>query len=141
MKKIATLALILTVAACGRPAPDAPSANSAAAAREPQATASSAAATASPLPPRDYAGKWVGVEGMYLTVAPAAGDAFTLDMQWDLDHHGTFPGQRRADGIAFVRNGTAEVLSPTDGDATGLKYLAGKQDCLTVKPGEGYCRD
>ena len=30
---------------------------------------------------------------------------------------------------------------PTDGDATGLKYLAGKKDCLTVEPGEGYCRD
>ena len=40
-----------------------------------------------------------------------------------------------------MRNGVAETAVPGNGDAAGLKYLAGKQDCLVVKPGEGYCRD
>ena len=50
-------------------------------------------------------------------------------------------GSVTAEGLRFMRNGVAETAVPSDGDATGLKYLAGKQDCLTVKPGEGYCRD
>ena len=53
---------------------------------------------------------------------------------------GREPGRRVGDGIAFTRNNTLETLKPSDGKVTGLKYLAGKKDCLTVSPGEGYCR-
>lgn len=88
----------------------------------------------------DYLGRWVGVEGMYLNVAKGSGDGVTLDMQWDLDHKGTFDGKVTPAGIAFTREGKELLLKPTDGDATGLKYLAGKKDCLTVASGEGYCR-
>jgi hypothetical protein len=88
-----------------------------------------------------YLGRWTGVEGMYLVVAPKTGGGVTLDMQWDLDHKGTFDGSVTAEGLRFMRDGKAETAVHTDGDATGLKYLAGKKDCLTVKPGEGYCRD
>ena len=90
--------------------------------------------------PSGLAGRWVGVEGMYLVVTPGAGDRVDLEMQWSLDDQGKFEGRRVGDGIAFTRNGTLETLKPSDGNATGLKYLAGKKDCLTVKPGEGYCR-
>lgn len=89
----------------------------------------------------DYLGRWTGVEGMYLVVAAKPGGGVTLDMQWDLDHKGTFDGSVTAEGLRFMRDGVAESAVHTDGDATGLKYLAGKKDCLTVKPGEGYCRD
>lgn len=89
----------------------------------------------------DYLGRWTGVEGMYLVVADKPGGGVTLEMQWDLDHKGTFDGSVTAEGLRFMRDGVAESAVHTDGDATGLKYLAGKQDCLTVKPGEGYCRD
>ncbi len=89
----------------------------------------------------DYLGRWTGVEGMYLVVAAKPGGGVTLDMQWDLDNKGTFDGSVTAEGLRFMRNGTAESAVHTDGNATGLKNLAGKQDCLTVKPGEGYCRD
>lgn len=89
----------------------------------------------------DYLGRWTGVEGMYLVVAPKPGGGVTLDMQWDLDNKGTFDGSVTAEGLRFTRNGVAESAVHTDGNATGLKNLAGKQDCLTVKPGEGYCRD
>ncbi len=89
----------------------------------------------------DYAGRWVGVEGMYLDIKGAgAPGRYTLDMQWDLDNKGSFEGVAQGDTIVFERGGVRETLRPTDGDATGLKYLAGKSTCLTVKPGEGYCR-
>jgi hypothetical protein len=91
----------------------------------------------------DYLGRWRGVEGLNLVVTPRAGDAaaVTLAMQWSLDDKGTYDGTVTAEGIAFDRAGAHELLRPTDGAATGLKYLDGKRDCLTVKPGEGYCRD
>ena len=99
-----------------------------------------------PKPAPDYAGRWIGVEGMVLDIAPApaptgAPGRYTLTMQWDLDNKGSFDGVAAGDTIAFDRKGIRETLRPTDGTATGLKYLVGKTDCLTVKPGEGYCRD
>lgn len=87
-------------------------------------------------------GRWTGVEGMYLVVAPgAAPGRYALEMQWDLDHKGRFEGAAEGDAIAFTRDGARLSLRPTNGAATGLKYLDGKARCLTVKAGEGYCRD
>ena len=110
-------------------------------------TATNAGATTPPPAPdaartaADYLGRWNGVEGMYLVVSAKPGGGVTLDMQWDLDHHGRFDGSVTAEGLRFIRDGVAESALHTNGDATGLKYLDGKNDCLTVKPGEGYCRD
>ena len=106
-------------------------------------------AEATPTPPAteaamleaDYLGRWTGVEGMYLDIASKPGGGARVQMQWDLDHRGTFDGSVTAEGLRFMRDGVAETAVPGNGDATGLKYLAGKQDCLVVKPGEGYCRD
>lgn len=89
---------------------------------------------------RDCLGRWIGVEGMFLNVTPGTDGGVTLDMQWDLDHRGTFPGRVTAQGLRFTRGGVAEVAVRGSGDRTGLKWLAGKADCLIVKPGEGYCR-
>ena len=89
----------------------------------------------------DYLGRWTGVEGMYLVVAAKPGGGVTLEMQWDLDNKDTFDGSVTAEGLRFMRNGIAENAVRTNGDATGLKYLAGKMECVTVKSGEGYCRD
>jgi hypothetical protein len=44
-------------------------------------------------------------------------------------------------GLRFTRGGDALLLRQGSGVETGLKYLAGKKDCLVVKSGEGYCRD
>lgn len=88
-----------------------------------------------------YLGRWTGVEGMYLVVSdPAQGDV-KLEMQYDLDNKGDYVGTVVPEGIRFQRSGETLTLKPSNGDATGLKWLAGKKDCLTVKPGEGYCRD
>ncbi|GAA4768236.1 hypothetical protein GCM10023219_12690 [Stakelama sediminis] len=96
-----------------------------------------------PGPYDKWVGRWLGVEGMYLDIekAPEGGDLYTLKMQYDLDHHGTFEGRATPQGIAFTRPDGRHVLRPGDGKATGLKYLADKQDCLIVQSGEGYCRD
>ena len=40
-----------------------------------------------------------------------------------------------------MRDGRAESIAATTGDETGMKWLAGKTNCLTIKVGEGYCRD
>ena len=87
-------------------------------------------------------GRWTGVEGMYLAVTPKAQTGqYTLEMQYDLDHKVTVDGRDApGGGIAFTRDGEELVLRPSDGAATGLKYLAEKTDCLTVAQGEGYCR-
>ncbi|WP_294262218.1 hypothetical protein [uncultured Sphingomonas sp.] len=89
-----------------------------------------------------WVGRWRGVEGLNLVIAKdSAPGHYTLDMQYSLDEKGKFTGVATAAGIAFTRPDGEKVLRPTDGDATGLKWLAGKKDCLTVASGEGYCRD
>lgn len=153
MKPIVLVLAALSLAACS----DRPPAADASTPAQGSTAADGAPAAPAPLPPAahdtspstagmakveaDYLGRWVGVEGMYLLVAPKPGGGVTLEMQWDLDNKGTFDGSVTAEGLRFMRNGAAESAVHTDGDATGLKHLAGKQDCLTVKPGEGYCRD
>lgn len=153
-----TLALVLSVAALAACSDRQPPADTAvpAEASAAEATSATPAATvddtstapAEPTTPADtakveadYLGRWTGVEGMYLVVASKPGGGVALDMQWDLDNKGMFDGSVTAEGLRFIRNEVSETAVHTDGDATGLKYLAGKQDCLTVKPGEGYCRD
>lgn len=104
----------------------------------PSATGSTAAAAPTTA---DYLGRWRGVEGLNLVVTERPEGGVMLDMQYSIDDKGMFPGSVTAEGIRFIRNGQPETLVRTDGDATGLKWLAGKSDCLTVKTGEGYCRD
>ena len=137
--KPVTLLAMLALTACSGPAPDTSSDGNmtSVGSVERKVTAPR------PLAP-DYTGRWIGVEGMVLDIAPSPAGApgrYTLTMQWDLDNKGSFDGVAAGDTITFDRNGLRETLRPTDGNATALKYLAGKTDCLTVKPGEGYCRD
>lgn len=156
MKTLALLLATVTLAACNDPAPVAVTPASTAAvaaepANEPAIAGNDADAESTPTDTpvsknagrteAEYLGRWTGVEGMYLVVAPKPGGGVTLEMQWDLDNAGTFDGSVTAEGLRFIRNGVAESALRTNGEATGLKYLAGKMECLTVKQGEGYCRD
>lgn len=91
-----------------------------------------------------WVGRWRGVEGLNLVIAKdaAAGPGhYRLTDQYSLDDKGVFKGEAVGDTIRFTRPDGDQILRATDGAATGLKYLATKKDCLTVKPGEGYCRD
>lgn len=87
-----------------------------------------------------WTGKWTGPEGMYATITSADGKV-SINMQSDLDTKGTYEGMVSPDGIRFKRGEEMLLLKKATGDETGLKYLAGKKDCLMVKAGEGYCRD
>lgn len=139
------LAAIAT-ASCGGPTPATVPANDAATndtvvADAPAANEIAPAPATTARVENDYVGRWTGVEGTYLDVAKRDGGGVTLDMQWTLDDKGSFDGSVTPDGLRFTRNGKDEIARPSDGDATGLKWLAGKKDCLTVRSGEGYCRD
>lgn len=91
-----------------------------------------------------WIGRWRGVEGLNLVISAdrqAGPGHYTLEMQYSLDDKGVFQGVAAGDTIRFIRPDGPQTLRATDGEATGLKWLADKKDCLTVKPGEGYCRD
>lgn len=99
--------------------------------------------TAAPTNRDGWIGRWIGVEGLNLTVSKGkSAGHYSLKMQYgtDEDMSGTFDGVGTAEGIAFMRPDGDQVLRASTGDETGLKYLSGKTDCLKVKDGEGYCR-
>jgi hypothetical protein len=101
------------------------------------------AALVDPSAAERWIGRWKGVEGLTLTIAadPAKRPGhYQLTDHYTLDDKGVFDGVATGDTIVFTRPDGRQVLRATDGAATGLKYLAKKTDCLTVKPGEGYCR-
>ncbi len=93
---------------------------------------------------RDYIGKWIGVEGLLLHVARGTNGKLVVYNIWSTDEHGdqgSFDAEVVPQGLRWTRQGTTVVGRPSNGAATGLKWLDGRKDCLTVAQGEGYCRD
>ncbi|MEH6642521.1 hypothetical protein [Vreelandella glaciei] len=93
-----------------------------------------------------WVGRWTGVEGLFLEISkdePEGPGHYLLHMRYGLnaDQIGTFEGQATAEGIRFKRGDGPQLLRAGDGEATGMKWLLEKEDCLVVKTGEGYCRD
>lgn len=86
-----------------------------------------------------WIGQWNGPEGTFLRIAGGQG-RYEITIQ-NLDGPRRFPGRGAGDLIEFERDGTVERLTPTSGADTGMKWLSDKQRCLTVRRGEGYCRD
>lgn len=84
-------------------------------------------------------GRWNGPEGTFLLLGGANGK-YAITIQ-NLDGPRTFEGSGTGDTIAFERDGRTESIRATDGAATGMKWLADKKDCITIQPGEGYCRE
>jgi len=88
-----------------------------------------------------WAGKWIGPEGLVLEIGKT-GTPGTYDVKVTLlDGTGSYTGSAAGDAIRFTRDGTDETIRKASGDQTGLKYLAGKTNCLMIKQGEGFCRD
>jgi len=135
-KTLFVLSAVALLAACNQEAKEAPK----------PAPASVQATLVPATPPTDqWVGKWVGVEGLNLTIAKddsIGRGHYLLTMQYglDADDSGTFKGEAAEDGIAFTRPDGPQLLRAGDGEATGLKWLADKKDCLIVATGEGYCR-
>ena len=71
-----------------------------------------------------WVGRWNGPEGTYLEITGAAG-AYEITIK-DLDAARTFNAVAAGNRIEFRRDGAAESIRATNGDATGMKWLAGK---------------
>jgi len=96
------------------------------------------------LPTDEWVGRWTGPEGLFLDIQPAPDGKpghYALANKDNLDREATYSGLADGATIRFVRDGRDLAIRPGTGAETGFKYLADKQDCLIVKPGEeGYCR-
>jgi hypothetical protein len=126
MRRAAALLAVATACApAERPAPS------------PAGTAAPATAT---VPRADaWLGEWKGVEGTFLRLErKGAGYAVTIA---NLDGPRTFDATAAGGAVTFERDGKTETIRPTDGEGTGMKWLADREDCLVVTVGsEGFCR-
>ncbi len=86
-----------------------------------------------------WVGQWTGPEGTFLRIAGAHGK-YEITIQ-NLDGPSSYQGSAVNGQIQFERNGTKESIHATNGADTGMKWLSEKSNCLTVRAGEGYCRD
>ena len=100
--------------------------------------ASAAAASAVPVTDK-WLGKWNGPEGTFLQLV-GGGGKYELTVQ-NLDGPRTFQARAAGDRIEFERDGLKESVRATNGAETGMKWLSEKTNCLTVRAGEGYCKD
>lgn len=122
------VAVAFLVAGCEKNQPSSPSV----------ITVSSPGTSAAPAADK-WLGKWSGPEGTYLQLNDGGGK-YKIIIQ-NLDGPRTFDGIAAGNQIEFERNGVKESLRATNGAETGMKWLSEKSDCLTVRVGEGYCRD
>jgi hypothetical protein len=88
-----------------------------------------------------FVGKWNGPEGTFLNITKK-GEKFELEIK-NLD-----PASKKYEGtlkdgvIEFTRDGKPATAKPANGDETGMKWLAGKKNCLVItKNSEGFCKD
>ena len=87
----------------------------------------------------EWLGKWDGPEGTFLQLNGGDGK-YEIIIQ-NLDGPLTFQGVASGNQIEFVRDGVKESLHASNGAETGMKWLSEKYNCLTVRAGEGYCRN
>ena len=86
-----------------------------------------------------WLGQWNGSEGTFLRLE-ADGGKYTVTIQ-NLDGPRTFEGVSSGNTIRFERDGIQESIHASNGAETWMKWLSEKSNCLTVRTGEGYCRD
>ena len=86
-----------------------------------------------------WLGQWNGPEGTFLRLEGGNG-RYEITIQ-NLDGPRAFQGTAEGSRIQFDRNGGKESIRATNGKETGMKWLSDKSNCLTIRPGEGYCRD
>ncbi len=109
----------------------------------PAAAPAAPAATATPSATATDAwiGQWTGPEGTFLRIERAdVPGRYAITIR-DLDEARRYEGHADGTLIRFDRDGSAATIRAGDGDATGMKWLADKRDCLVIATGEGYCRD
>jgi hypothetical protein len=131
-KLIAATVAALALAACSPPAQ-----TSAAPSETPMVSADAK----KPAPPTDaWIGKWIGVEGNFLDMQAGSAPGVYAITEQTLDGPKTFVGTGKDMTIEIVDGGKTLAIHAGSGDDTGLKYLAGKTDCLIIESGRGFCR-
>ena len=95
--------------------------------------------TPSPAATDRWLGRWIGPEGTFLLLEGGNG-TYEVTIQ-NLDGPRRFQGTAVGEQIEFDRDGVKESLRATDGAGTGMKWLSDKSNCLTIRLGEGFCRD
>ena len=88
--------------------------------------------------PQSWLGQWNGPEGTFLSISPAS-KGFEIVIQ-NLDGPRIFQAVAVDHQLSFERDGKQEKIYATNGIGTGMKWLADKNDCLAIRPGEGFCR-
>ena len=102
-------------------------------------TGPQAKASAAEVVPDQWLGRWDGPEGTFLRLS-RSGATYTVVIQ-DLDGVRVFNGVDDHGRVRFVRDGRTEYLVAGGGEASGMKWLADKKNCLLTRPGEGWCRE
>lgn len=128
--RLSVAAMALGLAACSPPAQN--------------ASAPSAVPIADgkkPAPPTDaWIGKWIGVEGNFLDIQAGLAPGVYAITEGTLDGPKTYVGTGKDMTIEISDGGKSLAIHAGKGDDTGLKYLAGKTDCLIIESGRGFCR-
>lgn len=96
-------------------------------------------AQTAPIHTDNWIGKWNGPEGTFLKIT--GGDGKYEITIANLDGPKIYTGINQGREIQFEREGVKELIQATNGHQTGMKWLDDKKDCLTIRTGEGYCRD
>jgi hypothetical protein len=102
-------------------------------AHSPSRSVASAAATDA------WLGQWNGPEGTFLRLEGGEGK-YVVTIR-NLDGPQTYQGSTNDGKIQFERRGIEETIRATSGAETGMKWLSDKASCLTIRLGEGFCRD
>ena len=95
---------------------------------------------AAPLPSDALLGDWIGVEGATLKIKSGAAPGVYEISERTLDGPLAYTGNALGAAISFEENGKVKTIRAGAGDDTGLKYLAGKTNCLVIESGRGFCR-
>jgi hypothetical protein len=146
LRRFAGLAVLLLLAACARGEDAQPLENAGVSANdagndETIDVDTSANSSVGKLSTDAWIGKWLGVEGLVLDIQPAGETGHYVLSVTLLDGTNSYDGVADGDMIRFIRNGRPESIRKATGDETGLKWLAGKQNCLMIREGEGFCRE
>ena len=141
-----SLVAVLLLAACARGEDAGPLENVSVADKQAEQAViddldTAANATSGTLPTDAWVGKWVGIEGTVLDIQPAGEAGHYVLSVTLLDGTNSYDGTAEGDMIRFARNNRSESVRAATGAATGLKWLADKQNCLMIQQGEGFCRD
>ncbi|UDF05189.1 hypothetical protein [Asticcacaulis sp. AND118] len=86
-----------------------------------------------------YVGRWTGPEATSLEIVARQHD-YEVTVS-GTQTPGVFTGTVNGDALQIERNGEVQLIRHTTGARTGVKFLADKNDCVSVGQGEGYCRD